>query len=286
MIHSALRWLIPLAALFVLGPIAGSLTASLRAGDGGPETTLLVSAAPMRGVIVGVAVLAIAGVAGVVGGRLIGNRSGLFYGGLVLAWAAWGTGRIDAIIGRTQSASTLYTVALEGVLVGVLGVALAALIMMVPTIAQPKPAAGAGDHHHHLPPEPRGFGDKALPLAVLAALVACGVAVFLIAQDSLKGQTFAAAAIGGVFAAAAGRVASQHVSCVVFFGAFAILMAASRAAALFVHYGSAGVTRAELDNELFRLARPLPLDYLAGAFIGIPIGLSWAGSMIERHHEH
>lgn len=279
MIHAVLRWLIPLTALFLLGPIAGYLTSSVRAPDGGPEASLLVSAAPMRGMLVGVGVLLIAGIAGGVGARLIGNRSGLFCAGLVLAWAAWGTGRIDAIIGRTQSASTLYTIALEGALVGLLGIALAFAIMKIPTIKPARTDSG----HHHLPEEPHGFTDKALPVAMLAAVAACGVAVFLIAQDSLKGQTFAAAAIGSVFAAAAGRVASQHVSCVVFFAAIAVLMAASPAAATFVHSGSEGVTKAALANELFRLARPLPLDYLAGAFIGIPIGLSWAGSMIEKH---
>ena len=36
-------------------------------------------------------------------------------------------------------------------------------------------------------------------------------------------------------------------------------------------------------GELFALARPAPLDWIAGGFIGVAIGISWAGSMIDRH---
>lgn len=286
MLHSAVRWLIPILAFVVLGPVAGWLTASLRAPDGAPDATLLLSVSPMRGVLAGLGVFALALVAGAAAARMMSTRWGLFCAGLVLVWAAWGTGRVDHILGRTQSGSTLYTLSIEGLLVGALGIALAFILLRIPTIKRAAPLTELHQHFHVPPPpdEPRGFDDKALPVAVLAAAAAGGVAVFLIAQDSLKGQTFAAAAIGAVFAAAAGRVVSQRLSCVAFFGAFAVLMAASPAAATLVHSGSSGVLKAALANNLFRLARPVPLDWIAGAFIGIPIGLTWAGSMIEKHH--
>jgi len=39
---------------------------------------------------------------------------------------------------------------------------------------------------------------------------------------------------------------------------------------------------AAIGGDLFTLAMPMPLDWLAGAFWGIPIGLSWAESMVEK----
>lgn len=279
MLHVAVRYAIPLLALFVAGPIAGYLTASLRTPDAGTGASLLVSANPTQGIIAGLISMAFALAVGVIGARLVGRRAGLFSAGLVLAWAAINTGRIDTIIGRTGSGGALNSIALEGAIVGVVGVAVALVIFMVPEHA-PKVAPPG---HHHLPPEPTKVLDATAPIAIVAAIAAAGVACWLIAQSTLKGQTFAAAIIGGVFAAAAGRMASQRVSPVIFVAGIALLACAAPAAAVFVHSGTDGAFKAAISGRLFALARPLPLDWLAGAFLGIPVGLTWAGSMLEKH---
>ena len=42
---------------------------------------------------------------------------------------------------------------------------------------------------------------------------------------------------------------------------------------------------AAIQGDAFPLAMLMPFDWLAGAFWGIPIGLSWADSMVESHEK-
>lgn len=283
MVQAVVRWGVYLLAALVLGPVAGRLTGGLRAMDGGEQLTLLLSERPASGLLAGVGAVGVALVAGVLGSWAVGRRSGLFCAGLVLAWAAWGTGRMDRVISLSGSGGRpLMTVALEGAVIGVLGVLAAGVILRTPTREAAKAAARDPEHeHHHLPEEPTALWDSTAPAALLAAAVMAGVAVWVFAADTLKGQTVAAAVIAGVFAASAGRVVSQRVSGAVFVAGVALLAAASPAAASVVH--GQGLLRDALAGNLMALARPMPLDWLAGAFLGVPLGLTWTASAIERH---
>lgn len=288
MLYTVLRYAIPLAALLLVGPLACHFTASLTGVDGGEQASLLLSSTPFKGVIAGCIAFALALVPGVLGARLVGNRSGLLSAGLVLAWAAWGTGRSDLILMRVMNGaltgSPLGALALEGLLVGVLGVLTAWVIMRIPTAASALPESRDPTHsHHHLPKEPRGIVDSTLPFALITAAIVGAAAVWIIAQETLKGQTFAAAVLAGVLGAAGGRTASQRISAVVFVAGIAILAAIGPAIAMGIHKSPEGAVFAAQAGKLFFLARPLPLDLLAGAFVGVPFGLVWAGSMIDKH---
>ena len=35
-------------------------------------------------------------------------------------------------------------------------------------------------------------------------------------------------------------------------------------------------------NQMLTLANPAPLDWFAGALLGAPIGMSWAGSLVHK----
>lgn len=287
MLNVLIRWAIPLAALLVLGPLASLLVSGLRASDGSQQISLLVSSSPVQGLIAGIVALLLALAAGVVGARFIEQRSGLMAAGLVLAWAAWQTGQIDRILARTRSGSTLYTLALEAAIFGVLAVVVAMVILRVPTrmprfIAEGDTTRTLGERTHH---EPTAMRDKSAVVAIAAAIAGAGVGAWFVGAETLKGQTFGAAAAAGLLAAAAGRLSAQRASPAWFFAGVAVLAAAAPIMATFAHGGTLGPTRAALDHRLFPLARPLPLDWIAGAFIGIPLGLWWAGSMIEKH-EH
>ena len=287
MLNVLIRWTIPLGALLVLGPLGAALVSRLRAADGGHQLSLLVSTSPVQGIIAGLVALALALLAGVLGARFIEQRSGLLAAGLVLAWSAWDTGQVDRILARTRSASTLYTLAIESALFGAAAVAVAIVILRVPTrmprfIADGDATRTLGDRTHH---EPTRLADRSAIVAVAAAIVGAGIGGWFVAAETLKGQTFAAAAAAGLLAAAAGRLASQRASPVWFFVGLVLLAAASPVIATFTHGGTLGPLRAALDHRLFPLARPLPMDWIAGAFVGIPLGLWWAGSMIEKH-EH
>jgi hypothetical protein len=216
----------------------------------------------------------LAGLMGLLGARLVGARSGLFTAGLVLAWAAWGTGTVDQILRRTQSGSILWTISLEGVLFGGLGIAVAWVILLVARDRHGAPAKVTDEGEG--PPAAFGFA---------VAVVAGGIGACLIAQESLKGQCFAAAVVAGLFGALFGRLGSHKAQELWFFAAVALLAAAGPAAATILHSGEGAVVRAAYAGQLLPLARPLPLDWVAGAFVGIPIGLNWAASMTE-HHQH
>ncbi|MBC7833895.1 MAG: hypothetical protein H7Y88_02195, partial [Phycisphaerales bacterium] len=51
--------------------------------------------------------------------------------------------------------------------------------------------------------------------------------------------------------------------------------------------GPAGPEQAAISNSLIKLSNVLPLDFAAGAFLGVPMGLNWAASMIDKRvHTH
>jgi hypothetical protein len=120
-----------------------------------------------------------------------------------------------------------------------------------------------------------------------ACLAAAGVVAWIFAPDSLKGQTFAAAAFAGLFGAVAMKMAARHyVTPLVVFCVVGVLACAGPAVAA-VYYGSgSGIVRPVYSGAIggvLPLARILPLDWLAGALVGVPIGLSWGGAMTEHH---
>jgi hypothetical protein len=287
MIHAALKYVVPFSALLAVGPLAGRLTGVLRGVDGGGEASLLVGASPSAGVLAGAGAMGLAAIMGCIGSRLIGKRMGLFCAGLVLAWAAWGTGRVDLIMGQPGMVAPLRMLGLEGAMVGAMGVLAAAAILWTPTMRSALPGARDPEHqHHHLPQEPMTLLDGTVPLAVVAAMLGAAVGVWLLAQETLKGQTFGAAAVAGVLGAGAGRMASQRISAVWFFLAIGALGAVSPIVASVFHSTPEGAVRAALAGRLFVLARPLPLDMMAGAFVGVPMGLAWVGSLVDRQQPH
>ncbi len=286
MLNAVLRYLVPLLALFAVGPLAGRLTGALRGHDGGGDASLLVGSSPSAGVIAALGVMGLAILMGVIGARTIGHRMGLFGAGLVLAWGAWETGRVDVILTQPHTESALRMLALEGALVGVLGVLGAGAILFMPVMRSALPDVRDPLHeHHHLAEEPTVLFDVTAPLALAGAILAAGVVVWLLAQATFKGQTFAAAAVAGVAAAAAARVVAPRVSAVWVFAGIGILATVSPLIASVIHAAPGELVRVALAGRLFVLARPLPLDWIAGAFVGVPTGLAWAGSMVDRHGE-
>jgi hypothetical protein len=288
MLNVLVRWAIPFSALLILGPLAALLISQLHAADGSTQVSLLVSTAPTKGIVAGLVALVLALVAGILGARFIEQRSGLMAAGLVLAWGAWNTGQVDRILALTHSKSTLYTLAAESAIFGLLAVAVAIVILKVPTRMPRFIAAGdatrvLGDKTHH---EPTTLIDQTAPIALLAAVLGAAVGAWFVSATTMKGQTFAAAAVAGLVAAAAGRLASQRISPAWFFLGLILVAAAGPVIATFIHAGALGPTRAALADKLFPLARPMPLDWIAGAFVGIPLGLWWASSLIEKHEHH
>lgn len=279
MIHATIRWAAYLTALLILGPIAGMAIGSLRASDGGLDATPLLCTAPATGIIIGVAIILGAGLVGAITARFVGWTPGMSTAGIIIAWAAWRGGDVQVMLRQTQSGATLKTLAMEGAILGIAAILAAALIL-----------AAANDLKEKSQPFARrlvgqfksGLGSPGVALAIPVAIIAGAVAVWLVAQGSLKGQVFAAGIASGILGAAAGRIVDLEAKAITFIAAAALLCVLGPIAGLLKHGGGGGMVQAAYAGELFALANLTPMDWLAGAFVGVPIGMSWAASMIEK----
>lgn len=278
MLQAVIRWSIPLSALFIAGPIAGAGIATLRSSTGSTHTTPLLSSSPFSGVVYTVLAFVIAAVPALAAARFVGPRLAIFTAGLTLAWPAFTAGQIDTIIRDHQGKSMLVPLAVEGLVVALL---LLALTFVITRTARTDPR-NAHETEHKLDI----FSPHAL-LSLAAATVLAAIGVWLIAVTTLKGQTIAATAAGGVLAAIACRLASPTSPTYVIYIAGGVLMCLSPIVAIFVHTGDSLGVPALLDSmhtgDLLPLARPIPFDYAAGVLLGAPVGLGWASSMVDKH---
>jgi FtsH-binding integral membrane protein len=289
---SVARWTAGLLAFFLLGPIAAWLTGSLRGPTGGLDATLFLSRSFPAGVTAaaGVAILVILG--GLSAARLVGLKSGMLVAGLIAAWAAWRLGTLDDIIRVHRAPGMLYTLAIEGLLISLVGVLTAILIeaSAPPPIAEnATPARG---------PQPilmtrvialarETLTSKASLAGAVAGAVTAGFLVYVIAFEPTKGQGIFAAFVGAIGAGVAAHLTAQSV------GGRATLATPILSIALLALVGpiianfttGSRILTLMYEGRFHALAVPLSLDWLAGALMGTPIGLGWAGVMLERHEQ-
>ncbi|MCH2149533.1 MAG: hypothetical protein MK095_08885 [Phycisphaerales bacterium] len=119
------------------------------------------------------------------------------------------------------------------------------------------------------------------PALKMAASGACVLpVVWLIAQSPMKGQVIAATIIGSIAAGFVGRMIAPTVQPVLLFASVCVFGALGQ--------WVAGMWLPEDPNVMVaagtlpHIVLPLPIDYAAGALIGIPIGLSWSNGFLEK----
>jgi len=293
MLHSTAKWSFILFCLFALGPAVSTLAFHLRDVDGGPAASLLIGESLSAGLFAGVAALAAALVAGILGAALFSMYTGLGCAGLILAWSGWGLGTIDDFARRTRDSSDLTMLGIEGMIAAILVAGLATLVMKV---ALSREHAGRLPSQHSVPPRvPSWIGAlalraeenaKPLPAAgaglILGAIV-MGAVVWLAALTPMRGQTLMAVVLGGMAAGLCAQLAASSFR--VMLSPIAPLLGVA-VLALFgpisagVLHGS-GFLPALFDGTLWPLARPLSLEWGAGALLGIPLGLAWGGSVLD-----
>lgn len=267
--HAAYRWTIVAIAALVVGPLAGWLTGFLRASDGGPDATALTCDAPAVGILFTLAAILIAGAYGLIASKALNFKWGMLCAGLIVAWAAWDSGRADAILRRAQGPAPFIPLAIEGWLYAALAIVLSWLIVRASDVK----LASVRDDGAKID----SWKAAAVGLAVGAA------AAWGVARSEMVGQTFAAAAAAGALATLLGRVVGHRAVVPASVVPVMILAGAGPLIARFMH---ADHTIAALyKGDLFPLARIMPLDWIAGWFIGTAVGVSWAGSMVEKHAE-
>ncbi len=262
--------LIGIAAL-VAGPIAGRLVGGVPAPDGGPDATMLVNDALSAGISRTFAAMIIAGAMGLLTARVSSVRAGLLAAGAVLVWPAWTSARVEGLLQSAQSGDPFVPLAVEGLVLGGIAVAICIAMALVQPASPDHESDGARGGVH--------FRKDAM-IGLVTAIVVGGVAAWLIAREGLKGQTLAAGAIASIAACTVGRIVAGGAPVAVFVAGLGVLAVASPALGATID-GSDALARS-FSNDLFPLARIAPLDWIAGAFLGAPIGLAWGASMLEK----
>ncbi len=260
LVRLLLAWTPVLTAALVLGPLAGLLTSLLRDASGGTHATLLVNATPVLGIAVAIGVCVLAAAGGWFGVMVRGPNVGVLSAGIVLAWAAARSARLDEMVLATHR-SPLPSLVLEGLLVALLA---AAVIEVIRRTRRDQSV------------EPSPF---AIARALGAGAVAAGLTAWVVAVTPMKGQTLAAAVAAGIMGAAVARMFLLAVP-----PRLVVLIPACLAVASpLISMVLADDPVAEvIGGTVFRLGYILPLDWLAGAMVGIPLGLAWTESVVDQ----
>ncbi len=284
----ALRWALLILSLLCVGPLCAAAMRDLRDADGGHGVSMLAGGLPLRGLLAGLLVFAGAAVVGWVGAHFFALSTGFGSAGVVLAWGAWRCGTIDEIIRRTHSGGELTNLMIEGAVAIVVCGGIAALMWHAARSHRP---AAQGKRSEVAPGFwglfARGHDErtlsKAAAFSVVAAAVGGGIAAFVIAASPLKGQAVFAAFVGAIGAGVAAQFAAQAVGAsaspvAVVLG---LLVPAVLGPAMVMQLSPGAITGQTFTGTLFPLARIMPLDWAAGAILGAPVGLGWAGAMMD-----
>jgi hypothetical protein len=278
-----LRWVLYFAAILIAGPLAAAMFAGLRLADGSPRATVLLASPVVGGIVALIVAVLLAVIMGVLTARLVFSvRAGMIAAGLVLIWPAFRSAQADELIRSAGSAAPLWPLGLEGAIVGVLGLAAAVAIIVLGG------AFETGDDPTNDPPleqpAPRGVLARTLGtqmlLATGAGVLAGAAAAFFVAATPLRGQAIGGAIVGALAAAVAARLVDLRAPLPGLMIPVAILAVLGPLSGALV----GGSVQAAYAGRLFPIANITPLDWLAGGFLGIPLGVAWAASMVDKRH--
>lgn len=267
---NVLRWVVYGAAV-VAGLLAARTWGVVAPAHGGASATMLVNQSAPIAIGLTFLYFALAGAFGLLAAWLLGTRSGLFCMGAALIGPTWAQGvaaegTVENLIRFAQSGAPFRMLVIEGVVVALLGVGLA-----IPVV---RTARRAG----HEPADTASIGENAVALVV--TVIVGGVGAWIVAREGLRGQTFAAAALAGVAGATIATVVAHRASPVAFMAGMGVL--ALFAPALGWALNGQDAVTAAYANKLFPLAMVTPMDWIAGGFFGIPLGMAWGASMVEK----
>lgn len=271
--QSVLAWVLPLIAVFVLGPIAAYPVAQLRSAAGGTDTSFLLTATPVAGVLALAWVTIVTAVAAAIAARLGGATVARHTAGFVLVWVVLRTGNTRLML-MELGGGAVVPLAIEGALVLAAGLVVY-LAIHAPTDGIKGTASGITDALT------RRAGLITLAVATAAALLGA----FVVSLSGLPGQGAFGGFMAGIAAGALGKLVGQTL------GdrdpevpaALAPLLAAIIAPlTLIVFTGGGPVADAARGGELSGLGLIQPAAWLLASAVGVPVGSSWAASSSER----
>jgi hypothetical protein len=298
MSNGLFKWCDSLAALLLLGPLAAWTLSSLQGPLGTPYPSPLTASNPLLGAAAAVAIVLLALGAGLASGRFFGRGRGLVVAGLVLAWPAFVSIGPHQAFTLGEPLLNANRLAGEAVLLLILGLLAAAVIEGLSPVA----AEEAGLQGPAIAPPP-GIATTLRSLSwgwavgsLVAAAAAAAFIAWIVAFSDYRGQSLFAALLAGIAAGAASHLASANrlggqtprlihaVVAVLLVGLVGALIARYLHADALPQAAKAVGSSSPI--QLVPLARIMPLDWLAGAFLGVPVGNTWAAGMMERSPAH
>lgn len=275
--------MLPIVALFLLGPISTLGLEALQSHEGGPDVSLFVNATPAIGLGLGLALLVASGVYGLMCARLVDPRTGTLSAGFLVSWAAWRTGNMELLLRFEPGSGTLYRLCLEAIVVCTAAGAVALLIA----------GAARADHqptHGDLPGPHFGSVHRIVrpPVAVAIVAGAAGalVVAHVVAFNPLRGQALMAGVLGSIAAGAVTRLVirawvNEEAPSAAPYAAIVVAAAVAPLIGL-VLPGPSGLETAAVQGTLIGPLKVQPLDWAAGMLIGTPMGLAWAGAAVHK----
>ncbi|HYE60397.1 MAG TPA: hypothetical protein VD997_00245 [Phycisphaerales bacterium] len=286
MLKATLKWALILACLLAVGPLVAELFTRVRDVDGGRAITILVNG-NLGAALAAAGALALAViVVGLVAAKLYTFGTAMACAGFVIAWGASAEGNLESIVRRAGDGQDLMMLAVEGLLVTLAAAAAAALFA----------SAAPPLHTGQLQPATKGplallvRGDtRDNPIPIIIAGLAAGVlvaaaGVWLFALSGARNQTLAAAIFAGIAAGAVSHAVTHGRS----FTLTPVVPILSMAVLAFIAPVLVKTIEGQkllakvYDGSVLNLARPVSLDWAAGALIGVPLGISWAGSSGQK----
>jgi hypothetical protein len=256
--------------MIVTGLICARATPFLSSMRGEHGPTILNAQLPIM------AVLAVTTALACVVGRVVNAAVGLFVLGAGVFVLDDRLAGIRELVYAQPNQSTLFIMAIETLILAVMGLVMVMIVFRV---------TGG---FHDVEPDTHGHRPHWLTSNSALKSAAAGILVipivWLVAQSPLKGQTIAAVFVGAMLAGLVGRLLAPHVQPILVYVSPMIFGAVG-------HVVAGVLTRMPLDEAyisgaLSALARPMPLDYLAGSLLGVSFGLGWAKSFLHHEQAH
>lgn len=272
MIRIVLQYLYVAVAGLVVGPFLRGLAMRVESATGEAGVPAMLSANPASGFAMLAGCLVIAGMLGAAASALVSRATGFFTAGIAFAWVAWAHGSVGDLVRNTGRSDIGVPMAIEGSVLGAIAVA------CVWAIQRSARMRVIGENASQTMPDERPITWQAIGAAV--SCLAGGVVALAVARTDGAAQVFGAAAAGTACGVGVARlVTSLRVSAL----GHAVGIAALAACAPIAGMLLASVTvESVYAGEISGLSRILPSQWIAGMLIGLPVGIAFGDSLVDR----
>ena len=257
-------------AMALIGPVAAWLCRPIRGLDGGPVATMLVSDSVTPSIVRTLLAFVLAMAFGAIVSKFFGWKLGSFVAGVSLAWPAVEHSGVSQLIRIASETPIMTKLAVEGGLLMALALGIALVLHRLDPGIDKQENAIRG-----IVPGPGGVIAAALAAGTLA-----GIVVLLVAIGDQRMQLFASAIVGALLAGTVARFIGPGQGPEA--AMLGLMLVAIIAPLLTNLMAGADLVESSYLGSLLNIGRLTPMVWVSGALIGVPIGTSWAESMLER----